>query len=149
MNKRLNYHKASPATLGGLTAYSVQLTNAFSDAKLKALIELRVSQINGCAFCIDKHSTETRKLGELPQRLDCLSVWREVGFYTDREKAALAWAEAVTLIADRPVPDEVYGSAAEYFTEEQLVVLTGIIGVMNLWNRISISFGNVPAARAA
>ena len=148
MNKRIQYYQASHKTIDGLSAFSEQLAESFADSKLKALVELRVSQINGCAFCIDLHSTEARKLGENPQRLDCLSVWREVGFYSPRERAAFAWAEAVTLVAQTHVPDEVYAEAKEHFTDGELVVLTAIIGAMNVWNRISISFRNAPAPRA-
>jgi AhpD family alkylhydroperoxidase len=124
------------------------LGKSFPDSKLKVLVELRVSQINGCAYCIDLHSNEARKLGETTQRLDCLSVWREVAdFYTARERAALAWAESVTLVSQSRVPDDVYALAKAQFSDDELVVLTTIIGVMNVWNRISISFRNEPAAR--
>lgn len=149
MNQRLNYYQASPATIDGLAAYSAQLAKSFGDPKLKALVELRVSQLNGCAYCIDLHSTEARKLGERAQRLDCLSVWREVDFYSDREKAAFAWAEAVTLVAQSRVPDDVYAEAKAHFTDAELVVLTAVIGAMNVWNRIAISFRNEPATRTA
>lgn len=147
MNKRLDYYKASPATIDGLAAFSGQLAASFDDPKLKALVELRVSQINGCGYCIDLHSMEARKLGEHAQRLDCLAVWREVSFYSDREKAAFAWTEAVTLVAQTRVPDDVYAVARSHFTDEQLVVLTGIIGAMNVWNRVSISFRKEPPTR--
>ena len=149
MNPRLNYYQASPGTLDGLIALSGQLAKSFVDPKLKALVDLRVSQINGCSYCIDMHSTEARKLGETTQRLDCLSVWREVAFYSDRERAALAWAEAVTLVAQTRVPDDVYALVKAHFTDAELVVLTMVIGVMNTWNRMAISFRNAPAARTA
>jgi AhpD family alkylhydroperoxidase len=147
MTQRLDYYQASPATIDSLSAFSAQLAKSFADPKLKALVELRVSQINGCAFCIDMHSTEARKLGEHTQRLDCLPVWREVSFYTDREKAAFAWAEAVTLISHGGVSDEVYAQAKAHFTDEQLTVLTAVIGAMNMWNRFSISFHKTPPTR--
>ena len=147
MNKRLDYYKASPATIDGLSAFSGLLMASFGDPKLKALVELRVSQINGCAYCIDLHSTEARKLGEHAQRLACLPIWREAPFYSEREKAAFAWAEAVTLVAQTRVPDDVYAAAKIHFTDEQLVILTGIVGAMNAWNRISISFRKEPPTR--
>lgn len=147
MNPRLDYYQASPATIGALSAFSVQLAKSFGDPKLKALVDLRVSQINGCAYCVDLHSTEARKLGEHAQRLDCLTVWREVSFYSDREKAALAWAEAVTLISHGGVADEVYAQAKAHFTDEELVLLTAMIGAMNAWNRFAISFRKGPASR--
>ena len=149
MNARLDYFQAAPATLAGLSTYSQQLGKSFADPKLKALVDLRVSQINGCSYCIDLHSTEARKLGEHTQRLDCLPVWREVPFYSDREKAVFSWAEVVTRVAESRVPDEVYAEATAHFSDEQLVVLTTIIGVMNTWNRIAISFRKAPAARSA
>jgi AhpD family alkylhydroperoxidase len=147
MNKRLNYYQASAATIDSFAAFSRPLAKSFGDPKLKALVELRVSQINGCAFCIDMHATEARTLGEPDQRLDCLPVWRDVPFYSDREKAALAWTEAVTLVAQSHVPDDVYAQAKTEFTDEELVVLTAIVGAMNVWNRIAISFRKEPAAR--
>ena len=145
--KRLNYIQAAPDIIGGLSAFNAQLAKAFGDPKLKALVDLRVSQMNGCAYCIDLHSNEARRLGEVAQRLDCLAVWREVGFYTDRERAALAWAEAVTLASESRVPDDVYSEARKQFSEQQLVVLTVLVGVINSWNRIAISFRNAPSAR--
>lgn len=123
------------------------MSSAFTDAKLRVLVELRVSQINGCAFCIDLHSRQAREQGEKQQRLDCLSVWREAPFYTPRECAALAWAEAVTLVAQNYVPDEIFEMVAPQFSNEELVQLTVIIGQMNLWNRLSISFRNAPVER--
>lgn len=147
MSPRLNYRQASPATIDGLSAYNAQLSKTFADPKLKALVELRVSQMNGCAFCVDMHSAEARRLGEPAQRLDCLSVWREVGFYSDRERAAFAWAEAVTRAAETRVPNEVYAEGMAHFSDEELVVLTAIVGVINAWNRIAITFRATPPAR--
>src|SRR3954471_1727170 len=119
MNPRLNYYQASPATAQSITEFGGKIEALFPDAKLKALIELRVSQINGCAYCIDLHSNQARKLGETQQRLDCLQVWREVPFYTDRERAAFAWAEAVTLVSQTHVPDDVYEEVSTHFSAEE------------------------------
>ncbi len=118
------------------------------DAKQRAMIELRVSQINGCAYCVDLHTMEARKAGETTQRLDCLTVWREVSFFDDAEKAALEWAEAVTSIATTGAPDNLYAALSEHYSEAEIVDLTLIIAQMNAWNRLAISFGHLPNARS-
>jgi len=140
MEKRLDYYPAAPKTLDRILALGSHLQREFPDAKLKALVELRVSQINGCAYCVNQHSGEARALGEAQQRLDCLPVWREVTFFTDKERAAFAWAESVTLVATTHVPDEVYAEAKAHFSDEELTMLTIVIATMNLWNRLAISF---------
>ena len=117
------------------------------DNKLRALIELRVSQINGCAYCVDLHAAEARKAGETQQRLDCLTVWREVSFFKDDEKAALAWAEAITLIAGHGAPQPIYNVLSAHFSDQQIVDLTLVIAQMNAWNRLAISFGHLPEQR--
>jgi AhpD family alkylhydroperoxidase len=104
------------------------------------LIEIRASQINGCAYCIDMHTKEARAHGETEQRIYALDAWRETPFYTDRERAALEWTEAVTRVADTHVPDDVYAQVAAHFNEDELVALTGAVIVINSWNRLSISF---------
>lgn len=147
MKPRLDYYHASPAMIDRLSQLSSQRQTAFTDEKLKALVELRVSQINGCAYCIDLHSHQARLLGERQQRLDCLPVWREVDFFDDRERAAFAWAESVTLVSQTHVPDDVFAEASRHYSNEELVQLTIVIGLMNLWNRISISFRNTPELR--
>ena len=110
------------------------------EKKLLHLIELRVSQINGCAFCIDMHSKDLRAEGESEQRLYLLDAWRETDFYTERERAALAWAEAVTFVTNGHVSDEVYNEARKQFSEEELVDLTFAITTINTWNRLNIAF---------
>ena len=115
------------------------------EAGLLDLIKLRASQINGCAYCIDMHSKDARTGGESEQRLYGLSIWRETPYYTDRERAALAFTEAVTLIADKRVPDEVYRQAQQQFNEEELVKLMLAIVTINAWNRFTI-FGDVPGS---
>jgi AhpD family alkylhydroperoxidase len=115
--------------------------------KLKALVELRVSQINGCAYCVDLHSIEARMAGELQQRLDCLSVWRESRFFTDREMAALNWAESVTNISAESDMESKLNQLLEKFSEVEAVDLTLIISLMNSLNRLAISFGDKPPLR--
>ena len=113
------------------------LTKVFPDAKLRALIEIRVSQINGCAYCLDLHTTEARQLGQTQQRLDCLAAWR----------AAPAWAEAITRVAETRVPDEVYAEVKKHFSDKELVDLTAVIAMINEWNRLSVAFRSEPKER--
>ena len=111
---------------------------------LLELVKIRASQINGCAFCIDMHTIDARAAGESEQRIYLLDAWRESPFYTDRERAALAWAEALTLISETHVPDDVYEDARRYFSEEELVKLTWAVVVINGWNRVCIAFRSEP-----
>jgi AhpD family alkylhydroperoxidase len=111
---------------------------------LLELVRLRASLINGCAYCVDMHTKVARSQGETEQRLYAMSVWRETPFYTERERAALAWTEAVTLISVDHVPDDVYNRARQHFTEKELVDLTLAIVAINAWNRLAIAFRTVP-----
>jgi len=111
---------------------------------LLELVKTRASQINGCAFCIDMHTKDARANGETEQRLYALNAWRETPFYTDRERAALAWTEAVTLISEGHVPEDVFEQARAQFSDEELVNLTVALVAINGWNRLSIAF-RVPA----
>jgi AhpD family alkylhydroperoxidase len=113
---------------------------------LLELVRMRASQINGCAFCLDMHSKDARAEGETEQRLYCLPAWRETPFYSDRERAALEWTEAVTLVSENHVPDEVFERARQQFSEEELAHLTLAIVAINGWNRFAISFRAVPGA---
>jgi AhpD family alkylhydroperoxidase len=108
------------------------------------LIKLRASQLNGCAYCVDMHTKDARIGGETEQRLYALSVWRETPFYTERERAALEWTEALTLISESHVPDEIYESVQRQFSEKELVDLTMVVVLINGWNRFGISFRDVP-----
>jgi len=125
------------------------IANCGLDHKLLHLIKMRASQINGCAYCLDMHSKDARALGETEQRLYALNAWRETPFYSDRERAALAWTEAVTLITEGHVPDAVYNSVREQFSEEELVNLTLAITTLNAWNRLAISFRALPGSYRA
>ena len=111
---------------------------------LLELVKIRASQINGCAYCIDMHTTDARALGETEQRIYGLSAWHETPFYTPRERAALAWTEAVTLLASTHVPDDVHAEVREHFDEADLVALTWAIVAINAWNRLAVSFRSVP-----
>ena len=115
---------------------------------LLKLVEMRASQINGCAFCLDMHFREAKKAGETDQRLYLLDAWRESPVYTDRERAALAWTDAVTLITSGHVPDDVFAQAREQFSETELANLTLAVVAINGWNRFNIAFRNMPAKAA-
>jgi len=114
------------------------------DATLVELINIRVSQLNGCAYCIDMHTKDARAAGETEQRIYALNAWRETPFFTPRERAALALAEAATRLPDGPVPDDVYDEAARHFSSEELAQLIWRIAIMNAWNRIGVTTRMVP-----
>jgi len=114
------------------------------EESLLDLVRMRASQINGCAYCIDMHSKDARARGETEQRLYELDAWRETSFYTERERAALAWTEGLTLISESHAPDELYEQVRQHFTEDELISLTLAIVQINAWNRIAISFRAVP-----
>jgi AhpD family alkylhydroperoxidase len=147
MPSRIAYFQVAPDAVKSLTPTRTYLESASIDRRLRALVELRSSQINGCAYCVDMHSREARHGGETQQRLDCLPVWRETSFFDDRERAALAWAESVTLVPQTGVPDSVYEEARKQFSDQELVDLTLIVAMINTWNRLAISFRHGPAAR--
>jgi AhpD family alkylhydroperoxidase len=145
--KRVPYIKTAPEAIKAFSVGADYLGSSSIEARLRYLVELRVSQINGCAYCVDLHTNQLRREGETQQRLDCLVVWREVPFYDERERAALEWAEVVTLIKDTHAPDSAYEAMSAHFTEKELVDLTFVIADMNLWNRIAISFRRLPGKR--
>jgi AhpD family alkylhydroperoxidase len=144
MHPRIDQSKVPPGALKAMFGLETYIRSTGLSENLLHLIRLRVSQINGCAYCIDMHSKDLRAGGETEQRLYLLDAWRESPFYDQRERAALAWAEAVTLVAQTHVPDEVYEEARQHFTEEELANLTLAIVSINGWNRLSIAFRNVP-----
>ncbi len=140
MQPRFDHYKADPASIQAMLALEKHVSSTTLDHGLRELIKLRASQINGCAFCVDMHSKDLRKHGETEQRLYLLSVWRESPLFTDAERAALAWTEAVTRVADTGVPDDVYEEFARHFTEQERVQITLLIGAINIWNRLAVSF---------
>jgi AhpD family alkylhydroperoxidase len=147
MSTRVNYAKVNRPAIDALAAVNKHLTSI--EPKLRALVELRVSQINGCAYCVDMHATQARSHGETQQRLDCLSVWWECDFFDEAEQAALCWAEALTDISRTHAPDDIYGGLGAHFSEQQIVDLTLIISMMNAWNRIAVGHRTHPAKRSA
>lgn len=147
MSTRINYRTVAPDTFQALMALQQHISKVFTDGKLLALVQLRVSQINGCAFCLDMHANEARHLGESQQKLDCVAAFREASFFSEREKAALAWAESLTHVSATHAPDEVYEEVKKHFADKELVDLTAAIGMINLWNRMSLGFKVEPKER--
>ena len=145
MQRKLDYSKVLPKGMKAMNDLDSYSQNCGLEPSLLDLIKLRASQINDCAYCIDMHSKDARTGGETEQRLYSLSIWRETPYYTDRERAALAFTEAVTLIAERRVPDDVYKQAQQQFSEEELVKLMLGIVTINAWNRFTI-FGDLPGS---
>jgi AhpD family alkylhydroperoxidase len=148
MKARLNAYQVAPDTMNALRALETQVQGSGLEQSLIELVKTRASQINGCAFCINMHTQDARKQGETEQRLYLLNAWRESPVYTDRERAALAWTEAVTLVSETHVPDEVYAEVRRQFSEVETVNLTMLVATINAWNRIAISFRAMPPVRA-
>ncbi len=140
MLARIQYPKAAPGAYQAMLGLEKHIHNCGLEASLLELIKMRASQINGCAFCLDMHSKDARAAGESEQRLYVLDAWRETSLYSDRERAALLWTEALTLIADNHVPDDVYDEARRHFTEQELVDLSLAVVAINGWNRLAIAF---------
>ncbi len=146
MQPRLDLAKIDPAAYRAMLGLETYIRSSRLDPRLVHMIKMRASQINGCAFCIDMHSKDARAAGETEQRLYALDAWRETPFYTERERAALAWTEALTLIRDGHAPDDVYDEVKRHFAEDELVALTLAIVTINAWNRLAIGFRAVPGA---
>lgn len=154
MTRRIDYRNIAPGVLqamGGLQRYAQE---SGLEHSLLELVKLRASQINGCAYCLDMHSKDARAEGETEQRIYVLNAWREAPFYTPRERAALAWTEAITLISEGGISDELYATTREHFNEKELVDLTMAVITINGWNRLAIGLGSdvgsyQPPARAS
>jgi AhpD family alkylhydroperoxidase len=146
MTQRLNVLEVAQGAMKAMYGLEAYLAKCGLEASLRHLLKLRVSQINGCAYCIDMHWKDLRAGGETEQRLYMLDAWRESPFYSERERAALAWAEAVTLITEGHAPDEVFEEARKQFSEAELVNLTLAVVAINGWNRLSIAFRTVPGS---
>ena len=146
MEPRINYGKVAPGARKAMMGLEAYANNCGLERSLLDLVRLRASQINGCAYCIDMHSKDLRAGGESEQRIYLLDAWRESPGYTERERAALAWTEAVTLVTEGHVPEDVYQQVRQQFSEEELVNLTLAIVAINGWNRLSISFRTLPGS---
>jgi AhpD family alkylhydroperoxidase len=144
MEERSNYAKLAPGAIQGMYRLQKYVEDSGLEHSLIELIKIRASQINGCAYCIDMHTLDARAMGETEQRIYLLDAWREAPFYSERERAALAWTEAVTLISESHASDEDYAAARAEFSEQEVVDLTMAIVAINGWNRIAISFRAQP-----
>lgn len=144
MSSRIDYYKVSPEVVKAMIGLESIINKSGLERSLLDLVKLRASQINGCAFCVDTHSAEARKNGESERRLYAVSVWRETPFFTDRERAALAWTEAVTLLSETHAPNDLYQDVVKYFNEKETVDLTFAIITINGWNRLAVSFRKSP-----
>lgn len=146
VSSRIDYASVNPEAYRAMLALSACVKRGALEEPLKYLVLLRASQINGCAFCIDMHWKDARAAGESEQRLYGLSAWHEAPYYSERERAALAWTEAVTLVAEEQVPDRVYDAVRSHFSETELTDLTWLVAVINTWNRMAIALRKVPEA---
>src|SRR6202521_5894022 len=146
MKPRFSYARVAPGTFDAMDGLDRYLQQCGLEKSLLLLVQLRASQINGCAYCLDMHWKDLRAIGETEQRLYSLDAWRECPCYTDRERAALAWTEAVTLIADGHVSDAVYEQVRPHFSEKELSDLTLAVAAINAWNRLSTAARIVPGA---
>lgn len=144
MQTRMDYHKAAPGVVEAMARLETYVRQCGLERPLIELVKVRASQINGCAYCLDMHTKDARARGESEQRLYTLNAWEETPFFTERERAALAWTEAVTRVADSRVPDDVYERARRQFSEKELADLTLAIVAINGWNRLAIAFRAVP-----
>jgi AhpD family alkylhydroperoxidase len=144
MNARLNLMHGAAGVIHAMLGLEKQVRQAGFDSKLLDLVRMRASQINGCAYCLDMHSKDARANGETEQRLYGLEAWRETPYYSDRERAALEWTEALTLVSESHVPDDVYERVRQQFSEEELVQLSLAVVSINGWNRLNIAARTVP-----
>jgi len=143
-------YRLQPAIVNSLRALGEAPVSAGVEKTLLELVKLRASQLNGCAFCLNMHSVDARKLGERQERLDLLAAWREAPVYSTRERAALAWTESLTLVASHHgVPDEVYDDAVSVFSDAELAHLTSAVLLINSWNRLAIAYRFTPQVAAA
>ncbi|MGF6763791.1 AhpD family alkylhydroperoxidase [Paraburkholderia sp. GAS33] len=144
MQSRLDFYKASPTGTRAMMALEKAVSECGLEKPLMELVRLRASQINGCAFCVDMHTNDARKGGETERRLASVVVWREAPFFSARERAALEWTEALTLVAQTHVPDAVWDAVRPHFTDQELADLTMLVVAINGWNRISVGFRKIP-----
>ena len=146
MKERLSYAKVFPKALETMLELEKFMMSSGLEHSLYELVKTRASQINKCAYCLDMHTKVARSEGETEQRFYALSAWQETPFFTERERAALAWTEAVTLISENEISDELYQETSKHFTEKELVTLTMAVITINGWNRLAISFRTVPGS---
>jgi AhpD family alkylhydroperoxidase len=145
MTPRLDFYKARPEAIKAMSALESHIGKSALEKPLVELVRLRASQINGCAYCTDLHAADAMKSGEDARRLSTLSSWRETPFFSERERAALDWTEALTLVAEEHVPDRCWDAANQAFSAEEIVDLTLLIVAINGWNRFAIAFRKTPS----
>jgi len=143
MEPRLNYFKVAPNLMQSVLALNKEVDSSGLDKRLLHLVKLRASQINGCSYCVNLHSREARQDGETEQRVHLVAAWRESPVFTARERAALAWTEKLTRLADGPIEDEDFEHVRQHFDDAELVKLTVAIGLINTWNRLAVPFRTV------
>ncbi|GAB2896841.1 carboxymuconolactone decarboxylase family protein [Paraburkholderia jirisanensis] len=144
MEPRLDFYKANPLAIKAMLAVEERINKSGLEKSLGHLVRLRASQINGCAYCVDMHTAEARRDGETDRRLATVVVWRETPFFTDRERAAFEWTEALTLVSQGHVPDAAWEAVKPHFSEAELVDLTLLVSAINAWNRFAIGFRKMP-----
>ena len=149
MKQRLQFFAAAPEIMKAVAALNKAVEESGLERSLLHLIKLRASQINGCSFCVDMHSREAREDGETEQRVYLVAAWKESPLFSDRERAAFAWTEAVTLISNGGVSDELYEKTLKHFSEQELTKLTVAVGMINVWNRLCVSFHAIHPVHAA
>jgi len=149
MEERIHYAKVAPLAYHAMLGLEKYLNECGLEEKLLHLMKLRASQINGCAYCLDMHWKDLKSIGETEQRMYSLDAWEESPYYTDRERAALAWTDVVTRVADTHVPDEVYEQAKKQFSEKELADLTVAVATINAWNRLAIAGRTTPGTYQA
>ncbi len=145
MKARLDFYKASAGAIKAMLGLEDHIAKSTIEKPLAHLVRLRVSQINGCAFCVDMHTTEARHDGEDERRLATLITWRETPFFSERERAAFEWAESLTLVAETRVSDQTWENVRPHFSDAELADLTLLINAINSWNRFAIAFRKIPA----
>ena len=149
MQQRIDVTKVNPAAYKAAAALQIYVDQSSLEPKLRELIKIRASQINGCAYCLAMHTRDARKIGETDERMHLLDAWREAPVFNARERAALAWAEAITLIVDGHVPDDVFDEVRKQFSEKEIVDLTAAVVAINMWNRFAITFRMTPQVESA
>ena len=140
MKARLNPYAVAPTAMKPMIDFDKAMKECGLEASLVELVKIRASQINGCAFCLHMHTRDARRMGESEERIFILDAWRESPLYSTRERAALAWTEALTRLPDTHAPDDVYAAHADEFTSDEQVKLTLLIGLINAWNRLAVGF---------
>ena len=144
MGPRINYGKVAPDAMRAMGALEAYVRESGLEKSLLELVKIRASQINGCAYCLDMHTKDARAAGETEQRIYTLSAWRETPFFSDRERAALLWAETLTTLSQNDVPDNVFEEVHQQFSDEELVNLSMAVVAINGWNRLAVGFRSVP-----